>query len=119
LTVLVGIVLAWNLALLTNPQKKAPFKLFMIASISLIVAIWLLIYAVPDVRFRADLFGMMVSFFILAIPTILAWEALMDGCQIKTDDASLNRIGRIAVVVLISIASGSFAIYQGSVMWIT
>ena len=119
LTVLVGLVLLWNLALLTNPEGKAPFKLFVIASVSLITAIWLLIYAVPDVRFRADHFGMMVSFFVLALPTVLAWEALMDGRPVKTNTASLNRIVRIAVVVLISIASGIFAIIQGSVMWIT
>ena len=126
LIVLVDVVLLWNLIMMTNPQEKAPFKLFMIASFSLIMAIWLLIYAVPVPEFRADLYGMMVSFFILAIPTILAWEAFLDNASIRRGDASVYRIvdekkdtQRIVVVVLISIMAGFFAIIQGSIMWMT
>jgi hypothetical protein len=126
LIVLVEVVLLCNLTMMTNPQEKAPFKLFMIASFSLIVAIWLLIYAVPFQEFRADLYGMMVSFFILAIPTILAWEALLDSASIRRGNASVYRIvdekkdaQRIVVVVLISIMAGFFAIIQGSIMWMT
>lgn len=126
LIVLVDVVLLWNLTMMTNPQGKAPFKLFMIASFSLIVAVWLLIYAVPVPEFRAEAYGMMVSFFILAIPTILAWEALLDSTSIRRGDASAYRITdektyarRITVVVLISIISGLFAIIQGSIMWMT
>jgi len=125
LIVLVDVVLLWNLTMM-NRQEKAPFKLFMIASFSLIGAIWLLIYAVPIPEFRADLYGMMVSFFILVVPAILAWEALLDNVLIRRGGASVYRIvdektdsQRIAVVVLISIIAGFFAIIQGSIMWMT
>jgi len=119
LTVLVGIVLAWNLALLTSPLEKAPYKLFVIASISLILASWLLIYAIPDFGWRANLFGMMVSFFTLAVPMILTWDALLDSSPIIKVNATSNRIERIMSAILISVVAGFFAIYQGSIMWTT
>jgi hypothetical protein len=119
LVVLADVVLLWNLALLTNSQRKTHFKLTMIAAFSLIAAVWLLLYIVPDFGYRATNYGQMVSFFILALPTILSWEALMDNNRYEKGESSSNRVKRISAAILISIMAGFFAIVQGSVMWIT
>jgi hypothetical protein len=119
LAVLADVVLLWNLALLTKSQRRTPFKLTMIAAFSLIAMVWILLYVDLGFGYWATHFGQMVSFFILALPTILSWEALIDNNRYEKGESSSNRAKRISAVVLISVIAGVFAIVQGSAMWIT
>jgi hypothetical protein len=119
LAVLADVVLLWNLALLTKSQRSVPFKLTMIAAFSLIAVVLLLLYVDPGFSYWATHFGQMVSFFILALPTILSWEALIDNNRYEKGESSSNRVKSISATVLISVIAGFFAIAQGSVMWMT
>jgi hypothetical protein len=119
LAVLADVVLLWNLALFTNSRRKVSFKLTIIAAFSLMAAVWLLLFVDSGFGYWATHFGQMVSFFILALPTILSWEALMENNRNEKGESSSNRAKRISAVVLISVIAGFFAIIQGSVMWMT
>gem|GEM_PF-6348533 len=119
LTVLIDVVLFWNLILMRSPQAKAPFKVNIGAGVSLILIVWIFATAIPDFSWIVFDYGQMVSFFVLTIPTVLAWEALMDVNPFVTGKNFKLIVGGTFLVIVVSLIAGFQAILLGGVMWAT
>ena len=119
LTVMVGIVFLWNLVLMRGRQAKVNFKLNIWAGISLILIVCIFATGIPYINWMVTDYGQMVSFFVMAIPTVLAWEALIDNNPFGKGKSVNLMIGRTALVVGVSVIAGFLACLLGSVMWVT
>jgi len=85
----------------------------------LILIVWIFATAIPDFSWIVFDYGQMVSFFVLTIPTVLAWEALMDVNPFVTGKNFKLIVGGTFLVIVVSLIAGFQAILLGGVMWAT